>query len=304
MDYTPVVLGSYNRDDSLGQEVATSILFESGWQHLADNPESYESHADALRILDQIPTTWDETRLLGGRPGSEAYIARRNGSKWYVAGATNVNAKTYSTALNFLGTGQYLLETVRDGGNNTSLVRETKVVTNTSTLSVPMVDRGGFASVLCPYTAGLTSCASSSGSGGTGTGGGTGGGTGTVLKGQASGRCVDVPNNTQVNRTQVELWDCNGGANQQWTATSSKQLTVYGGKCLDVDGGATADGTPVTIYDCNGGTNQQWNVNADGTVVSVGSGKCLDATGAKTDNGTLLQIWACNGGGNQKWARS
>ncbi len=130
------------------------------------------------------------------------------------------------------------------------------------------------------------------------------GSTTGVLRGQESGRCVDVPGFSQTNATTVNLWDCNAGTNQSWTAASSRQLTVYGNKCLDVDGASTADGTAVLIYECTGGTNQQWTVNSDGTVVGVGSGKCLDATAHGTANGTPLEIWTCNGGTNQKWSRS
>jgi O-glycosyl hydrolase len=129
------------------------------------------------------------------------------------------------------------------------------------------------------------------------------GNVGGILRGQQSGRCADVPGATQANATVVALWDCNGGLNQTWVATPAKQLQVYGTKCLDANAAGTADGTAVIIYDCTGGTNQQWTVNADGTVVGVGSGKCLDATGQGTANGTALEIWTCNGGGNQKWSR-
>jgi O-glycosyl hydrolase len=125
-----------------------------------------------------------------------------------------------------------------------------------------------------------------------------------VLRGQESGRCVDVPGATETNGTVVALWDCNVAANQSWTATASRQLTVYGTKCLDAGGAGTADGTPVIIWDCTGGTNQQWTVNADGTIVGVGSGKCLDATAHGTANGTPMEIWTCNGGANQKWSRT
>ncbi|MFC5004794.1 glycoside hydrolase family 97 catalytic domain-containing protein [Dactylosporangium cerinum] len=288
MDYTPVIFSPYNRDTTRAHELATSIVFESGWQHLGDNPESYESQPEAMRILNQIPTTWDETRLLGGRPGQEAYFARRNGGKWYVAGLTNLPAKTYTTPLNFLGSGQWLLETVRDNGGN--LLRETRTVTNADTLSVPLLERGGFASVACPYTAGLTTCGAPL--------------VGSPLRGVQSGRCADVPNNTTVSGTPVALWDCNGGANQRWNATASKQLQVYGNKCLDVAGNSTADGAAVQIWDCNGQTNQQWTINSNGTVVGTGSGKCLDAFGGGTTNGTKLVIWPCNGGANQQWARS
>jgi glycosyl hydrolase family 59/ricin-type beta-trefoil lectin protein/glycosyl hydrolase family 59 (putative galactocerebrosidase) len=134
--------------------------------------------------------------------------------------------------------------------------------------------------------------------------GGGNGNVGGVLRGQESGRCVDVPGATQANNTAVNLWDCNGQTNQSWVATTGKQLQVYGTKCLDASGGGTADGTPVIIYDCGSGTNQQWNVNSDGSVVGVGSGKCLDATAHGTANGTLLELWTCNGGANQKWSRS
>ena len=46
------------------------------------------------------------------------------------------------------------------------------------------------------------------------------------------------------NGTQVQLWDCNGGTNQRWTYTSSKQLQVYGNKCLDANGAARPTAPP------------------------------------------------------------
>src|SRR5689334_1234848 len=58
-------------------------------------------------------------------------------------------------------------------------------------------------------------------------------GPGSQIVGVPSGRCVDVPNSTTTNGTQVQLYDCWGGTNQRWTYTSSKQLQVYGSKCLD-----------------------------------------------------------------------
>ncbi|MFL6125046.1 ricin-type beta-trefoil lectin domain protein [Actinophytocola sp.] len=135
---------------------------------------------------------------------------------------------------------------------------------------------------------------------------GSGGGTGTsgTIVGADSGRCVDVPGASQTAGTQVELWDCNGGANQQWTATSAGELRVYGSECLDASDQGTSAGTKVDIWSCTGAANQRWNLNADGTITSVQSGLCLDATGAGTGNGTLIELWTCNGGGNQRWTRS
>ncbi|NUP34790.1 MAG: ricin-type beta-trefoil lectin domain protein, partial [Streptomycetaceae bacterium] len=125
--------------------------------------------------------------------------------------------------------------------------------------------------------------------------------TSGALRGVGSGRCLDVPNSGQTDGTLLQIWDCSGGTNQQWTLTDSSQLTVYGNKCLDVPGHATTAGTRVEIWSCNGGTNQQWRVNADGTVVGVESGLCLDVSGAGTANGTAVQLWNCTGASNQKW---
>jgi Ricin-type beta-trefoil lectin domain/Cellulase (glycosyl hydrolase family 5) len=117
----------------------------------------------------------------------------------------------------------------------------------------------------------------------------------------ASGRCLDVPNVSTTNGTFLAIWDCNGGANQEWTYLSNGELQVYGDKCLDVPGGATAPGTQVEIWACNDGSNQQWTLNANGTIVGVGSGLCLDVTNKGTANGSSVEIWGCNGGTNQQW---
>jgi O-glycosyl hydrolase len=135
---------------------------------------------------------------------------------------------------------------------------------------------------------------------------GSGGNNGSsgVLRGAGSGRCLDVPNASQTDGAQLELWDCNGGANQQWTLTSGGTLLVYGNKCLDVPGHATSAGTRVEIWTCNGGANQQWRINSDGTVVGAESGLCLDVNGGATGNGSPIDIATCSGGANQKWSRS
>ncbi|WP_372503145.1 endo-1,4-beta-xylanase [Hamadaea flava] len=117
------------------------------------------------------------------------------------------------------------------------------------------------------------------------------------IVGSQSGRCIDVPNSSHNNGTRVQLYDCHGLTNQQWTYTSSKQLTVYGNMCLDAAG--SGNGSAVQIYSCNGQTNQQWNVNSNGTITGVQSGRCIDVWG--TGNGQQVQIYDCNGQANQQF---
>ncbi|GED83733.1 ricin-type beta-trefoil lectin domain protein [Streptomyces sp. 6-11-2] len=128
-------------------------------------------------------------------------------------------------------------------------------------------------------------------------------GVASSLRSAASNRCLDVTDRSHTDGTQLQIWDCLGGANQQWLYTSGKQLQVYGDKCLDAYQQGRTPGTIVDIYTCNGGTNQQWNLNADGTVTGVQSGLCLDVIGQKTANGTKIELYTCNGGSNQRWTR-
>ncbi|WP_330241771.1 endo-1,4-beta-xylanase [Streptomyces sp. NBC_00525] len=123
-----------------------------------------------------------------------------------------------------------------------------------------------------------------------------------VIKGVASGRCLDVPNASTADGTEVQLWDCGNATNQQWTYTSAGELRVYGNKCLDAAG--TANGAKIQIYSCWGGDNQKWRLNSDGSIVGVQSGLCLDAVGAGTANGTRIQLYSCWNGANQHWTVS
>jgi endo-1,4-beta-xylanase len=130
------------------------------------------------------------------------------------------------------------------------------------------------------------------------------GGEGGPVTNAASGRCLDVPNQSTTNGTQVQIYDCWTGANQQWTHTAAGELSVYSGgsrKCLDASGGGTANGTAAIIWSCHGGANQRWNVNANGSITNAQSGLCLDVAGAATANGSKVQLWSCHGGANQRW---
>jgi endo-1,4-beta-xylanase len=117
-----------------------------------------------------------------------------------------------------------------------------------------------------------------------------------------SGRCLDVNGASTTPGTRTQIWDCYGGANQQWTRTSAREIRVYGDSCLDVNGFGTTNGTSVIIWPCHGGINQQWVFPPDGSIRAAGAGKCLDVAGYGTGNGTQIQIWDCHGGANQQWA--
>lgn len=126
--------------------------------------------------------------------------------------------------------------------------------------------------------------------------------TGTPIVGVPSGRCLDVSGNNSAAGTPVQLWDCNGQANQAWHATSSGELRTFDDSmCLDATGRGTSPGTTLEIWTCNGGSNQKFHVNGDGTITGEQSGLCVDANGRDTANGTPVILWTCNGQSNQQW---
>ena len=70
--------------------LATAVLFQSSVQHFAMAPNNLEDAPSwAVNFMKAVPTTWDETRFIDGYPGKYVILARRSGSKWYVAGVTS-----------------------------------------------------------------------------------------------------------------------------------------------------------------------------------------------------------------------
>lgn len=68
-------------------QMALYVIFESGFQMLADYPGAYRG-AKELEFLKRVPAAWDETRGLGGRPGAWISLARRKADTWYVGTIT------------------------------------------------------------------------------------------------------------------------------------------------------------------------------------------------------------------------
>jgi glucose/arabinose dehydrogenase len=129
--------------------------------------------------------------------------------------------------------------------------------------------------------------------------------TGAIVKGVGSGRCLDVIAQATASGSGVNIFDCNGQANQAWTFTAAGELRVYDAPmCLDVAAQSTTPGAKVQIYTCNGGANQKWTINTDGTIKGVQSGLCLEVVGAATANSALVDLSTCNGQSNQKWTTS
>ena len=70
-------------------QLALYVVLESPLNMLCDSPTNYEKEPGYTRFVAEIPTVWDETRVLQGEVGEYIVTARRKGDVWYIGGITN-----------------------------------------------------------------------------------------------------------------------------------------------------------------------------------------------------------------------
>lgn len=71
-------------------------------------PEDYP-RAQGTAFFRHLPTTWDESHFLKGKPGAFVAMARRKGESWHAGVITNEEARKLSLPLSFLGESTYQL---------------------------------------------------------------------------------------------------------------------------------------------------------------------------------------------------
>jgi len=158
MDYTPGAFGNANREKFVARntmpmalgtrahELALFVVFESPFEMVADYPENYQGQ-QAFNFIKQVPATWDEVRVLSGRPMEWITLARRSGKDWYVGSLTNWDERTVKAPLGFLGEGKYVAEIYGDAADSaqeaTHSIYSKQAVDKTTVLNVHMVSGGG-----------------------------------------------------------------------------------------------------------------------------------------------------------------
>jgi len=165
MDFTPGVLslkGSESSDilSTIAKQLALYVVIYSPVQMVADTPENYAKFPKEMKFIRDVPTDWQDTRVLNGEIGDYVTIARkeRGGEGWYVGAVGDENAQTVSFQLDFLTAGKrYKAEIYRDGDDadyrtdkRHSIAIESKVLTSADSLTLRIAPGGGFAIRLVP----------------------------------------------------------------------------------------------------------------------------------------------------------
>jgi alpha-glucosidase len=99
---------------TLANQLALYVVLHGPLMMLADLPEHYEGRP-AFRFLQQVPVTWDETRVLEADMGRHVTVARRRGEHWYLGSITDHDPRPLAIPLRFLDTDRpYLAEVYAD----------------------------------------------------------------------------------------------------------------------------------------------------------------------------------------------
>lgn len=153
MDYTPVTFSDYVPENAHlttnGHELALSIIFECGVQHLADRKASYEAQPDYVQaFLSELPVVWDDTYLLDGYPAKSVLMARENEGNFYLAGINGeMDPKTFTADLSFLPEGEYVMQVITDDQPRTWKTFKTSV-NNSDVFEIDVLPAGGFVGVV------------------------------------------------------------------------------------------------------------------------------------------------------------
>lgn len=155
-DFTPTTFQKERQKRTTGaHQLASAVVLSTPVLCWADKPDVYlEQPEQVLKMLQEMPTTWDETIVLpGSRIGQFAGFARRAGDEWWIGilNGTDQHMK-YELALDFLPKGKCKAITVTDvrDKENPLGVEQTEW-TSGQKVELAIPNGGGFvARVKCP----------------------------------------------------------------------------------------------------------------------------------------------------------
>ncbi|MBQ5972437.1 MAG: glycoside hydrolase family 97 protein [Prevotella sp.] len=164
MDYTPGAMknatqssfyADFHSPMSIGTRVhqmAMYTLYEAPLQMLADNPSNYMREQECTDFIARIPTTWDETIVLGAEFGEYVAVARKKTGKWYIAALNNWTPRDITIDLAPLGIASATADIFADGANAHRTANDykhtTKNISAGEKLNIHLAPGGGWTAVI------------------------------------------------------------------------------------------------------------------------------------------------------------
>ena len=127
------------------------IVLENYLQMVCDYPEAYEGQP-GFEFIQQIPTTWDETKVVTAELNEYICIARRNGKNWYIGAINSSKQKEINIPMNFLPAGNYKATMFTDSPATVNdpniLLKHEKIISNKDSLTISLAAGGGAAMII------------------------------------------------------------------------------------------------------------------------------------------------------------
>ncbi len=140
----PLVLGTRAR------ALAWYVVLENPLPMVCDYPAAYAGQP-GFDFLVEVPTTWDESRVLSAAIGEHIAWVRRKGERWYLGAITDWTPRALELSLEFLGPGKHELRLLVDPADPDSdpnvLVESRRQVTSEDTLHLSLAAGGGAVAV-------------------------------------------------------------------------------------------------------------------------------------------------------------
>ena len=85
--------------------LAMYVVLENYLGMVCDYPDAYIGQP-GFDFIQQVPTTWDETKVIDAKVGEWICIARRKGEQWFIGSITNSTSREINLHLDFLTSGE------------------------------------------------------------------------------------------------------------------------------------------------------------------------------------------------------
>ncbi len=164
MDYTPGAMTNATRAQFFGNndhpmsqgtrahQVAMYTIFDAPLQMMADSPTKYEHEQPTTEFIRQIPTVFDEIKVIDGRIGEYIVLAKRKGSTWYLAAMTDWTPRDMEIPLNMLSAGTHNAEIFADGINAdrdaTDFCKLQQQVGKNDVIKIHLAPGGGWSAII------------------------------------------------------------------------------------------------------------------------------------------------------------
>jgi hypothetical protein len=164
-DYTPGIFHIIHSPDkgkrlycTLANQLALFVVVYSPLMMVSDMIENYQNNP-AFKFVEEVPCTWDETRVIEARLGQYVSIARRKKDTWFIGSLADEYSHLVKIPLRFLEPGKVYVATVygdslttRWKDNPESIEIGEYIVTSTDTIFGALSNAGGHAVKIAPLT--------------------------------------------------------------------------------------------------------------------------------------------------------